>query len=76
MKRFYCTICKKVKHVRVLPQGVDIHQERTKDRTGECRFHNSNESRAVVHKRVRIVAGIGSTRKTKASSAKTKSKRG
>lgn len=75
MKRFFCTICKKVKHVRVLPSGVDLHQENIKLRTGECRFHTANTSRKTVISRVRKVAGLGSTRKTTASKAKSQSKK-
>jgi len=54
MKRFFCPICQKVKHVRVLPRGVDTFQEKIKLRTGECRFHSAGEDRKAINKRVVI----------------------
>lgn len=52
MKRFFCTICKKVKHVRVLPRNV-VPAEMVSRRTGECRFHDTVQSRKVLNSRVR-----------------------
>jgi len=43
MKRFYCTICKRVKRVRVLPSDVftAIDQSIPSDRLGECDWHTT-----------------------------------
>lgn len=77
MKRFYCTVCKRIRRVRQLPPGVEknINNAYT---TGECRWHGEalagKATRAQVNHRGRIVAGLGSTRKMSASSAKSKSK--
>jgi hypothetical protein len=84
MKRFYCTICKKVKYVRVLPpgsepiEGMNNEAPSETNRTGVCRWHNRGDgkSRAAVNSRTRVVAHWGSTRKMSASSAKSKSKKG
>ena len=40
MKRFYCTICKRVKRVRVLPSSVDTHMSpNPANREGMCDRH-------------------------------------
>lgn len=40
-KRFYCTVCKKVKRVRVLPAVVDTPMSpNPANRTGECDRHS------------------------------------
>ncbi len=82
IKRFYCTICKRVRRARVLPQSVISHVEGGReigpqDRVGQCRWHGRGDgmSRAAVTSRVRVVKHLGSTRKTSASAAKSKSKK-
>jgi len=41
MKRFYCTICKRVKRVRSLPRNVvAVNCEVPEDRTGTCDKHS------------------------------------
>jgi len=51
VKRFYCTICKKVKRVRVLPVDAQRHYEyppvhkNPKLRTGTCTRHNDVQRR-------------------------------
>lgn len=48
MKRFYCTICKKVKRVRQYPASVDSPTATLPtDRIGECNSHYENSSRAA-----------------------------
>lgn len=42
MKRFYCTICDKMKRVRRLPSGVEAGTP------GECRIHHFNGSRGKM----------------------------
>lgn len=40
MKRFYCTVCKKVKRVRVYPADIqDVSNESPEYRIGTCRRH-------------------------------------
>ena len=40
MKRFYCTVCKKVKRVRRFPVSIEILISVSPiDRTGECNWH-------------------------------------
>lgn len=81
MKRFFCTICNKVRRTRRLPD--DVAPIITNGRVegygqGTCRWHTESTgqtTRAQSMDRVRIVAGLGSTRKTSASSAKSKSKK-
>ena len=81
MKRFFCTICQRHKRVRKLPPGVYALGRNDKDKPtsysdGICVSHNSTSTRAQQQSRVRVVAGIGSTRKTGASAARSKSKKG
>ncbi len=41
MKRFFCTICKKVKRVRVYPADIqDVYNETPDSRIGTCRRHH------------------------------------
>lgn len=42
MKRFYCTVCKKFKRVRRLPNSV-VNQNATnpQDRIGYCKWHDT-----------------------------------
>jgi hypothetical protein len=80
MIRFFCTTCKKQKRVRRLPPTVrpilDLSDKITGYTPGECRWHSERGvSRARSNDRGRVVAGLGSTRKTSASSAKSKSKK-
>ncbi len=39
MKRFYCTVCKKIKRVQNLPRGVSEAITNPQDRTGQCNRH-------------------------------------
>lgn len=39
MKRFYCTICKRVKRVRTLPRITDTHSSVPSNRIGQCDRH-------------------------------------
>lgn len=40
MKRFYCTVCKKFKRVRVMPASVVTpHAPKPEDRKGVCKWH-------------------------------------
>lgn len=64
MKRFFCSICKKVKHVRRLPLDV-IPAEMVTRRVGTCRFHTGSNPRKVVNARVRA---LNTGKKTTASS--------
>jgi len=42
MKRFYCTICKRVKRVRKLPATMDTPQaDKVVERTGVCNLHEA-----------------------------------
>jgi len=42
MKRFYCTICKRVKRVRKLPPTMDTPQaDKVVERTGVCNLHEA-----------------------------------
>lgn len=42
MKRFYCTICQKVKRVRSLPDNVESEFAKNPiDRVGECKHHSN-----------------------------------
>lgn len=41
MKRFYCTVCKKIKRVRVYPASVaDTQATSPQNRIGECKYHS------------------------------------
>jgi hypothetical protein len=41
MKRFYCTICRRIKRVRSLPTNVvRVHADEVKLRTGTCDKHD------------------------------------
>jgi hypothetical protein len=76
MKRFFCTLCKRVRRVRVMPDDVvPTAADVVSDRRGTCRHHaRGDASRAQVNHRGRVVARLGSTRKMSSSSAKSKSK--
>ena len=40
MKRFYCTVCKRIKRVRVYPADIEgISNEMPENRVGTCRRH-------------------------------------
>jgi hypothetical protein len=40
MKRFYCTVCKRIKRVRVYPADIqDASSEMPENRVGTCRRH-------------------------------------
>ncbi len=62
MKRFYCTVCKRVKRVRRIPASVTTpNAEKVTERTGECVYHASGYrprlTRQVKHVTVeRVVA--------------------
>jgi len=75
VKRFFCTICGKIRHVRVLPPGVDTFQTNISKRTGECRWHSSgvrHPRMAPTQKYVRVKAPPQPI----APSPKNKAKRG
>lgn len=56
MKRFYCTICKKVKRVRNLPSNVQTRtSEVVTERIGQCNRHISIGQR--LHTLSRKVGG-------------------
>ena len=53
MRRFYCSRCQKIKHVRVMPSSVKTPQaENPRDRVGECRWHSIGSPHAffAAHK--------------------------
>jgi len=56
MKRFYCTICKKVKRVRNYPTLIEFSPEvpptNPVNRFGECNFH-SRQTQAAQYSRQR-----------------------
>jgi len=39
MKRFYCTVCKKIKRVRRWPASVNPHEIKPDNRVGVCNRH-------------------------------------
>lgn len=41
MKRFYCTICQRVKRVRVIPTSVKFHGDDVRMREGTCSWHST-----------------------------------
>jgi len=42
MKRFFCTVCQRVKRVRSLPSIIDNPTSVSlQDRTGQCDYHTS-----------------------------------
>lgn len=49
MKRFFCTTCKKIKYVNILPNGVENpkHPDPTQ-RLGTCKWHADKE-RGLTH---------------------------
>lgn len=48
MKRFYCTICKRVKRVRKMPTRIqDADSIDVTLRVGECNRHNAPKARVV-----------------------------
>lgn len=50
MRRFYCSICQKVKHVRVMPSTVKTpNAENPRDRVGECRWHRDESHRSFLN---------------------------
>ena len=53
MKRFYCTICDKVKRVQKLPYIINGADEvLAQDRIGECNWHRMGHVRPVRVERV------------------------
>lgn len=77
MKRFFCTTCDAIRHVRVLPNDViNPLGDKPRERIGNCRWHTAKQGeRRRLMSRVKITLGLGSTRRTSASSAKSKSKK-
>ncbi len=72
MKRFYCTICKRVKRVQNLPLGVENPSAGSPDaRIGQCRWHSGNTPRVPVRvrpeRRVKAVAMPVKNNRRKAS---------
>lgn len=53
MKRFYCTICNKVRRVQKWPTNISlIHSEHPEQRRGECNWHRNNSQ--STHARVLV----------------------
>lgn len=45
MKRFYCTICKKIKRVRNLPPTIKTpNADNPTDRIGQCSYHPTSKT--------------------------------
>jgi hypothetical protein len=43
MKRFYCTVCKKVKRVRKMPRVIETPKAQAPaERVGQCNRHKEN----------------------------------
>jgi hypothetical protein len=75
MKRFWCSIHKKIIHVHVLPTNVvNPLSDDPKQRVGTCRFHDSSESRDAVNVRVRAVHK--NVKRTKTTPTPKKEKKG
>jgi hypothetical protein len=50
MKRFYCSVCKRIKRVRKLPLQIDTPQaDKVSERTGVCNLH-TNPQRVIQSK--------------------------
>jgi hypothetical protein len=67
MKRFYCTVCKRVKRVRRIPLNVvSPNAEIVTERTGECSYHADGYVRRTrVAKPIKQVTIQVSKRKVK-----------
>jgi len=79
MKRFWCSVCDKIRHVRIMPGNViEPSSDKPEERIGTCQWHDRpvNVSRDKINSRVHIGAHLGSTRRHSASAAKSKSKKG
>ena len=51
MKRFYCTECKKIKRVRVIPLSVKQPEaEDVMERTGKCKWHSRNQTNQSMNR--------------------------
>lgn len=49
MKRFYCTVCKKIKRVRKWPHNVrNVESMDARAREGECNYHYNYQRRVVA----------------------------
>ena len=76
MRRFYCSVCQKIRHVRVMPANVITPEsDKPTERIGLCRWHGRTVTRDKINSRVHVGKHLGSTRRTSASSAKSKSKK-
>jgi hypothetical protein len=51
MKRFFCTICKRVKRVRRLPITI-VNAENPVERTGKCDYHVTGRVQPVKSAKV------------------------
>jgi len=51
MKRFYCTVCKKVKRVRKMPRLIEMPDSQTvTERMGVCNRHMSIQQTVTARK--------------------------
>jgi hypothetical protein len=58
MKRFYCTVCKKIKRVRQYPANIqDAHATFPADRIGSCNRHELSEYQVKIARLERRKAG-------------------
>lgn len=48
MKRFYCLVCRRIKHCRTLPGSVvNSHAPQVENRLGVCKFHTDERGDTV-----------------------------
>jgi len=50
LKRFYCTICKRVKRVRVIPDSVTKYGDDVRMREGLCAWHTNSRFNSIEFK--------------------------
>jgi hypothetical protein len=72
MKRFYCTVCNKVKRVQRWPDNVQAYTSvNVFDRIGECNWHNGGpriiRTTGQSYKRVKPVKVVQVSKRRKAS---------
>ena len=55
MKRFFCTICNKIKRVQHLPHNVEnAFATMPEERVGQCNRHTSGRELARIEKRIPV----------------------
>jgi len=61
MVRFYCTICKRVKRVRVYPPSVSVFGDDVRSREGVCKWHvvRRGQSDMTISDKARMLASKG-----------------